>query len=147
VLITDRSNLFSTSNRDLAILLNEVLHYVYTSLQMVAVMTYAVDNSVDFLSVARELAAKTQPQINPGNGLVPAEASARMLREGNGFLRKPQFLGATVDQEGLTNNYAVEPGMYLASFPSPEQVRQYVLQGGAAALLVVSLVLTAIAVS
>lgn len=61
--------------------------------------------------------------------------------------KKPQFLGATVDQEGLTNNYAVEPGMYLASFPSPEQVRQYTIHGAMAAGLVLSLVLTAIAVS
>lgn len=110
-------------------------------------MTYAVDNSINFLSVARELTAKGQPTVNSGNELIPAEASARILREGNTFLRKPQFLGATVDQEGLTNNYAVEPGMYLASFPSPEQVQQYVLQGALASVLVLSLVLTAIAVS
>jgi hypothetical protein len=110
-------------------------------------MTYAVDNTIDFRSAARELVAQGQQTLHLGNELIPAEAGARMLREGNTFLRKPQFLGGTVDQEGLTNNYAVEPGMYLAAFPSPEQVRQYVIQGGAAALLVMSLVLTAIAVS
>ena len=50
-------------------------------------------------------------------------------------------------QEGLTNNYAVEPTLYYADFPSPAQARQYALQGAIAALLIVGLLLTSFAVS
>jgi hypothetical protein len=52
-----------------------------------------------------------------------------------------------VDQEGLTNNYAIEPQMYAAVFPSPEQARQYAVQAAAATLLVVSLIMISAAVS
>lgn len=53
----------------------------------------------------------------------------------------------TTDEQGLLNNYATEPAMYLAEYPSPEQQRNYMLQGGIAVLFVVSLILTAISVS
>ena len=55
-------------------------------------------------------------------GIVPAEVAARMDREGGDYRKTAheqaadQSLdttgGATVDQEGLANNYAVEPEMY-----------------------------------
>jgi len=55
-------------------------------------------------------------------GIVPAEVAARMDREGSDFKTTadeqadPESIdvtgGATVDQEGLGNNYAVEPEMY-----------------------------------
>ena len=55
-------------------------------------------------------------------GIVPAEVAARMDREGEDFRTTaeeqapPETInvtaGATVDQEGLANNYAVEPEMY-----------------------------------
>jgi hypothetical protein len=55
--------------------------------------------------------------------LVPAETAARKEREGDAFKQIPEETvpeadldttgGYTVDQEGLVNNYAVEPEMYI----------------------------------
>ncbi|MEM9090868.1 MAG: ssl1498 family light-harvesting-like protein [Cyanobacteria bacterium P01_F01_bin.53] len=45
----------------------------------------------------------------------------------------------TTDETGRLNNYATEPQMYFASYPSPEQQRSYLVQGGIATALVVSL--------
>ncbi|MGB3494970.1 MAG: ssl1498 family light-harvesting-like protein [Elainellaceae cyanobacterium] len=114
-------------------------------------MSYSTDAALDFRSIARELNStqgqSLQSDGSNGSELVPGEAQARMIREGGGFLRRPGLNGSTVDQEGLTNNYAVEPNMYYSVFPSPEQARQYALQGAAATLLIVGLVLTSVVVS
>jgi hypothetical protein len=114
-------------------------------------MTYATDSTLDFVSIARELGANQGSLLNSGlsNGseLTPTEVRSRMRREGRNFLRRPTLNGATVDREGLTNNYAVEPALYYSAFPSPEQARQYALQGAVATLLVVGLILTSFAVS
>lgn len=48
---------------------------------------------------------------------------------------------------GLINNYAVEPNIYYAAFPSPEQLRNYAIQGVFATIFVVALTLVASAVS
>ena len=53
----------------------------------------------------------------------------------------------TTDERGIMNNYAAEPEMYYAVSPSPEQQRNYLLQGAIALVLVTSVVLTAAAVS
>jgi hypothetical protein len=53
----------------------------------------------------------------------------------------------TVNEEGLLNNYANEPDMYYAVYPSPEQQRNYALQGAIATLFVTALVLVSLAVS
>ncbi len=53
----------------------------------------------------------------------------------------------TINETGQLNNYATEPEMYLASYPAPEQQRRYLLQGGLAALLIGTLMLTALSVS
>jgi hypothetical protein len=53
----------------------------------------------------------------------------------------------TVNEEGLLNNYANEPDMYYAVFPSPEQRRNYALQGAIATLFVTALVLVSFAAS
>ncbi|MEX0269568.1 hypothetical protein AB3R30_10525 [Leptolyngbyaceae cyanobacterium UHCC 1019] len=54
-------------------------------------------------------------------GIVPAETAARMEREGDNYKELPDEEGEdsidttggfTVDQEGLLNNYAIEPEMY-----------------------------------
>jgi hypothetical protein len=114
-------------------------------------MTYAADSTLDFVSIARELGANRgialKAGLSNGTELVPTEVRSRMNREGRSFLRRPDLNGATVDREGLTNNYAVEPNMYYSVFPSPEQVRQYALQGAVASLLLVGLLLTSLAVS
>ncbi|MGB7415388.1 MAG: hypothetical protein WA902_14370 [Thermosynechococcaceae cyanobacterium] len=46
------------------------------------------------------------------NGLIPAEAAARLKRS-MGF-PQPRFFGGTVDQEGLANTYAVSPKRSVA---------------------------------
>lgn len=53
----------------------------------------------------------------------------------------------TTDERGILNNYANEPAMYLASYPSAEQQRRYLFQGAIATLLVTSVMLIALAVS
>jgi len=53
----------------------------------------------------------------------------------------------TVNEEGILNNYAVEPPVYFAEYPSVDQQQRYLFQGAVAVLLVSSLILTALAVS
>jgi hypothetical protein len=52
----------------------------------------------------------------------------------------------TTNENGVLNNYAAEPEMYCADYPSVEQQRQYALQGGFAALLIVTLILVGFSV-
>jgi hypothetical protein len=58
----------------------------------------------------------------------------------------PMFTTTQLDN-GILNNYAVEPEVYFAAYPSPEQQQRYALQGAMATLLVSTLVLVALAVS
>ncbi|NJL87420.1 MAG: hypothetical protein HC886_17875 [Leptolyngbyaceae cyanobacterium SM1_1_3] len=59
--------------------------------------------------------------------IVPAETAARKEREGENFKKtphdqgKPNSEGYTVDSEGLINNFAVEPEMYVEE---PGDLRQ-----------------------
>ncbi|NES19850.1 MAG: ssl1498 family light-harvesting-like protein [Symploca sp. SIO3E6] len=53
----------------------------------------------------------------------------------------------TSNELGVLNNYATEPQMYYAVYPSPEQQRRYALIGAIATLFVTSLVLITLAVS
>lgn len=53
----------------------------------------------------------------------------------------------TTNECGVLNNYAVEPQMYLADYPAPEQQERYKLQGAIAALLVSALLLVSLGVS
>jgi len=46
-------------------------------------------------------------------GIVPAETAARKEREGEHYKEVPPVKGYTVDKEGLLNNYAIEPEMYV----------------------------------
>ncbi len=48
---------------------------------------------------------------------------------------------------GILNAYATEPETYYAVYPSPEQRRNYALQGAIATLFVTALILTSLAVS
>ncbi|MBV8883950.1 MAG: hypothetical protein JO235_08100 [Chroococcidiopsidaceae cyanobacterium CP_BM_RX_35] len=76
------------------------------------------------------------PKYDPG--IVPAETGARMDREGSEFMHLPDqgdektddqtdresidvVGGYTVDKEGLANNYAIEPEMYV---DEPGDLRQ-----------------------
>jgi hypothetical protein len=51
----------------------------------------------------------------------------------------------TTNENGILNNYATEPKLYFAEYPSPEQQSRYALQAAAAVLLVTSLILIAFA--
>jgi hypothetical protein len=53
----------------------------------------------------------------------------------------------TTNESGVLNNYATEPQMYFATYPSPEQQGRYKVQGAIASLLVSALVLVSLAVS
>ena len=53
----------------------------------------------------------------------------------------------TRNERGVLNNYATEPQIYLADYPSSEQQRRYALQGAFATLFVSALVLISLAVS
>jgi hypothetical protein len=53
----------------------------------------------------------------------------------------------TVDETGVMNNYAVEPTVYFAEYPSPDQQRRYALQGAVAVAFVALTVLASFAVS
>ncbi|MCD8486845.1 MAG: ssl1498 family light-harvesting-like protein [Desertifilum sp.] len=53
----------------------------------------------------------------------------------------------TTNNEGTLNNYAAEPELYYAEYPSLEQQQRYMLQGAIAVLLVGFLLLTSFAVS
>ncbi len=63
---------------------------------------------------------KTPNDANYDRGITSAETAARMEREGKDFKDTSQGEGdldatdgQTVDREGLANNYAVEPEMYI----------------------------------
>ncbi|MGD2182007.1 photosystem II assembly protein Psb34 [Lusitaniella coriacea] len=48
---------------------------------------------------------------------------------------------------GLFNNYATEPKMYSAEYPSPEQQERYKIQGAIAFLFISTLIFTSIAIT
>lgn len=53
----------------------------------------------------------------------------------------------TTNEEGILNNYAVEPPVYFAEYPSQQQQQRYLFQGAVAVMFVSLLVLTAFGVS
>lgn len=66
------------------------------------------------------MAKKTFSTDNYDPNIIPAETNARLEREGTNFKQLPDSEGDldttggyTVDNEGLLNNYAVEPEMYV----------------------------------
>lgn len=67
-----------------------------------------------------KMTKKSERSDNYDPHIVPAETQARMEREGEKFKHPPDSEaeldtteGYTVDKEGLLNNYAVEPEMYV----------------------------------
>ncbi len=71
-------------------------------------------------------------RISDGGELIPAEIQADTNKYSNESLEN----GYTIDDEGIVNNYAIEPDTSLASYPSPEQRRRYIFLGVGAALFV-----------
>ncbi|MBW4471878.1 MAG: ssl1498 family light-harvesting-like protein [Stenomitos rutilans HA7619-LM2] len=53
----------------------------------------------------------------------------------------------TTNEDGVLNNYAIEPKVYFATYPSMEQQQRYIVQAAIAAGLVVLSLLTAFSVS
>lgn len=53
----------------------------------------------------------------------------------------------TTDETGVLNNYAIEPQISYAEYPSLEEQKKYAFQGAIATLLVSCLILTALIVS
>ncbi|MBD2078328.1 ssl1498 family light-harvesting-like protein [Leptolyngbya sp. FACHB-17] len=53
----------------------------------------------------------------------------------------------TRNEDGILNNYASEPTMYFAEFPSSEQQQRYAAQGAIAVLLITFTFLMALAAS
>ena len=53
----------------------------------------------------------------------------------------------TTNEDGVLNNYAAEPKVYFAAYPSPEQQQHYAMQAAIAVALVVLSLLTAFSVS
>ncbi|HHP7231998.1 MAG TPA: hypothetical protein ACFCUY_14210 [Xenococcaceae cyanobacterium] len=73
---------------------------------------------------------KTPNDANYDRKITSAETAARMEREGDKFKETPDkeediktTSGYTVDREGLVNNYAVEPEMYVEE-PGDLQAQQ-----------------------
>ncbi|MBD2356087.1 ssl1498 family light-harvesting-like protein [Tolypothrix sp. FACHB-123] len=82
-----------------------------------------------------------------GSELIPAEVQARTHREGSQLLNVPVATGYTVDDEGMINNYTIQPAMSLAEYPSTEQQQRYIFQGVVAIVFIALTLLTALAVS
>ena len=53
----------------------------------------------------------------------------------------------TTDERGIQNNFASEPKLYYAEYPSTEQQNQYKLLGAVAMLLISTVVAIAFTVS
>ncbi|MDZ8050540.1 MAG: photosystem II assembly protein Psb34 [Aulosira sp. ZfuVER01] len=53
----------------------------------------------------------------------------------------------TVNEDGVLNNYAIEPQISYAEYPTIWEQRKYLLQAGFATLLVTTLVLVGLSVS
>jgi hypothetical protein len=83
-----------------------------------------------------------QPHHSDGSELVPAEVKASQrhdeYHEGTSS-QTPAIPGLKMDDEGLLNNFAVEPEMYPSKYPSPDQQRRYLYWGIAATFLVAAL--------
>ena len=84
-----------------------------------------------------------------GSELIPAEvqANTRQEKETGKSLNQPLEGGYTRDDEGIVNNYAIEPDVSKAKYPSPKQKRRYIFLGAAAILFVALVVWIAFGVS
>jgi hypothetical protein len=81
--------------------------------------------------------------IEPIAAEVQANASAEPIKSLDG----PWRGGYRMDNEGNSNNYAVEPKMYQSKYPSQKQQRLYILLGAAAILFIALTIWIAFAAS
>ncbi|MBW4633725.1 MAG: ssl1498 family light-harvesting-like protein [Iphinoe sp. HA4291-MV1] len=82
-----------------------------------------------------------------GSELIPAEVQANVGHNGSQLLDLPLATGYTIDDEGIINNYAIQPDMSLAEYPSAKQQRRYFFLGIGAILFVAVIALIAFALS
>jgi hypothetical protein len=88
-----------------------------------------------------------QSNASDGSELIPAEVQAARHLNDNQPTKDVAVPGTTVDDEGLINNFATEPKVYPATYPSPPQQRRYILWGAGAIVLVAILILISFSVS
>jgi hypothetical protein len=81
------------------------------------------------------------PHYSDGSELVPSEIKFDLQSKGN------LVAGYTKDDEGIINNYAVEPDIYPATEPTSKQQSHYVFLGAGAMVFVATLLLIAVSVS
>jgi hypothetical protein len=86
-------------------------------------------------------------RFSDGTELIPAEVQANIRHDEAQSIDIPFVVGYTIDDEGLINNFAIEPDIYLSDYPSPRQQRQFQVLGAAAFFFVVMLLLTSVLVS
>ncbi|XWK91014.1 MAG: ssl1498 family light-harvesting-like protein [Phormidium sp.] len=88
-----------------------------------------------------------EKHYSDGSELIPAEVQAHIRHDEPQSVDSAFAVGYTIDDEGLINNFAVEPDMYPSEYPSPRQQRYYTVLGATAILFVVMLMLVAFSVS
>jgi hypothetical protein len=82
-----------------------------------------------------------------GSELIPAEVQAHIRHDDDHLTSDVAIAGTTVDDEGLINNFATEPKVYPATYPSPSQQRRYIFLGVGAIIFVAILVRLSFSVS
>lgn len=82
-----------------------------------------------------------------GSELIPAEVQVNIRHDQDQSLETPFVIGYTIDDEGLINNFAVEPAIYPSEYPSRRRQRQYSVIGASAILFIAVLILVAFSVS
>lgn len=82
-----------------------------------------------------------------GTELIPAEVQTDIGHNGSQLVDLHIATGYTVDDEGIINNYAIQPDMSLAEYPCAKQQRRYLFLGIGAILFVTVITLIAFAVS
>jgi hypothetical protein len=91
--------------------------------------------------------SQAESHHSDGSELIPAEVQANIRHDDTQSIDMPFVVGYTIDDEGLINNFAIEPPIYPSVHPSLRQQRQYLVLGAAAFLFVAMLLLTAVLVS
>lgn len=90
---------------------------------------------------------QAENHYSDGTELVPAEVQANIRHNKARLIDPPFAVGYTIDDEGLINNFAIEPDIYRSDYPSPRQQQQYKVLGAAAFFFVLMLILTSVLVS
>ncbi len=78
-----------------------------------------------------------------GSELIPAEVQSNSHPDGSKLPDGSLPPGYTIDDEGIENNYAIEPDMSFTKYPSPKQQQRYIFLGIGALFFVALLVLIA----